>query len=249
MPMRAKLIAANWKMHKTIDEAMDFSRMMKRAKFNNDIIIFPSYPLIQAVQKSLGKSKISIGAQNCHQEEKGAFTGEVSASMLKSIGCDIVLLGHSERRGLFHEDDALINRKIKAALMQGLEVMLCVGETESEREKGMEKEVLKIQLKGCLEGINAKEMQKIALAYEPVWSIGTGKNASPQQAQNAHTFIRHTISSLYSDAISKKIRILYGGSVTSENAASLFKEKDIDGALVGGASLDVEKFLKIANAA
>jgi len=247
--MGTKVIAANWKMNKTLDEASLFAKSIKMVRSKNSIIIFPPFPLIAGVKAILGRTQIKIGAQNCHQEEKGAFTGEVSASMLKSIGCDIVLLGHSERRGLFHEDDALINRKIHAALGQGLEVMLCIGETESERKMGKEKEVLKSQLKLCLDGVNSRETQKITLAYEPVWAIGTGNTATPQIAQASHAFIRDVLSSIYGDAQAKSINILYGGSVAPENAASLFKEKDIDGALVGGASLDVEKFLKIVDAA
>ncbi len=241
-----KLVTANWKMNKTLGEAMSFASALKKEKTKHEIIIFPPFPFLEQVTRML--STIPIGAQNCHHEEKGACTGEVSAAMLKSVGCSWVLLGHSERRQYQKESNQLINQKIKVALKNGLKVMLCVGETEQERKQGLTEEILERQLKDCLKGIGKDSMAAdIVVAYEPVWAIGTGNTATPKQTQEAHKFIRGIIEALYGKATAKAARILYGGSVTPENAASLFKEKGIDGALVGGASLDVEKFVKIAN--
>ncbi len=245
--MKQKLIAANWKMNKTLDEALKFTKAIKKAKLKNNVIIFPSYPLIPTVQKELQKSQIIVGAQNCHHMECGAYTGEVCAPMLKSLKVPLVLLGHSERRQYFQEDNNLVNLKLHAALRSNLDIMLCVGETLSQREKDETQQIIKDQVSKGLKDVLAKNMGKISIAYEPVWAIGTGKTATPNQAQEVHAYIRHLISELYNNAIAKKIQILYGGSVTPENSSVLFKEKDIDGAFVGGASLDVEKFLKIVN--
>jgi triosephosphate isomerase (TIM) len=240
-----KIVAANWKMNKALGDAISFASAVKKEKTKHDIIIFPPFPFIEQLSRAL--PRIPLGAQNCHQEEKGAFTGEISASMVKSVGCTWVLVGHSERRQYQKESNALINQKIKTALKQGLKVMLCVGETEKERKNVLTEEIIKRQLKECLIGIEKVQMGAVAIAYEPVWAIGTGNTASPKQAQEVHSFIRATVNTLYEESVSRPIKILYGGSVTPENAVALFKEKDINGALVGGASLDVEKFVKIAN--
>ena len=240
-----KLIAANWKMNKTQGDAASFAAALKKEKMKHDIIIFPPFLFLEQMARML--SKIPIGAQNCHQEEFGAFTGEISAGMLKSVGCSWVLLGHSERRQYQKESNALINQKMKAVLKQGLKAMLCVGETMQERKEGLTEEILERQLKEGLKGITEGQMKGIAIAYEPIWAIGTGNTATPKQAEQMHKFIRAVIESLYGKTVSKAMKILYGGSVTSENAPALFREKDIDGALVGGASLDVKKFASIAN--
>ena len=245
--MENPLVAANWKMHKTLQEAEEFAEDIKAAKAKASLLIFPPSPYLARLSALLEGTSIEVGAQNMHAEEKGAFTGEISAAMVKSCGASRVLLGHSERRQHFGETNASINGKVKAALKHGLKAMLCIGETSSERESGRTMDVLRAQLEECLGGVSAKEAGRITIAYEPVWAIGTGKTATPQQAQEAHAFIRKTLSGLFGKEYSKT-RILYGGSVTPENAASLFREKDVDGALVGGASLDVGKFLKIGNA-
>ncbi len=247
--MKPLIIAANWKMHKTLEEAEEFSWELKRKlSSRNEIAIFAPYPLILAVHRILGKTKILIGAQNCHQEELGPFTGEVSAPALKNVGCKIVLLGHSERRQLFGESNALINKKIKVALKNGLKTMLCIGETDVQRKKGRTFPVLESQIRECLAGLSDMDVKKVIIAYEPVWAIGTGITATPAQAQEAHAFIRKTISNLFGKNAALQMRILYGGSVNEKNASSLFKERDIDGALVGSASLDIQKFLRISNA-
>jgi triosephosphate isomerase (TIM) len=240
-----KLVAANWKMNKSLGEAVSFASALKKSKMKHDVLLFPPFPFIEQMSRML--PDVPIGGQNCHQGDLGAFTGEISAGMLKSVGCSWVLLGHSERRQYQKESNSLINQKIVAALKQGLRIMLCVGETGQERGQRLTEEVLERQLKDCLKAIAHSSMAHIAMAYEPVWAIGTGNTATPKQAQDAHGFIRGTIGALYGKNVAKSARILYGGSVTSENAASLFEEKDIDGALVGGASLDVDKFVKIAN--
>ncbi len=240
-----KLVAANWKMNKTIGEAISFASALKQQETKHNVLIFPPFPYLEQMGRAI--PSIPIGGQNCHQEEKGAFTGEISAAMLKSVGCSWVLLGHSERRQYQKESNSLINQKAKVVLKHGLKVMLCVGETEQERKDGLTEEILERQLKDCLAGISQEQVGQLAIAYEPVWAIGTGNTATPKQAQDAHNFIRKNIEGLYNKSIAKSTRILYGGSVTPENAGVLFKEHDIDGALVGGASLDVEKFVKIAN--
>jgi triosephosphate isomerase len=240
-----KLVAANWKMNKTLPEAVSFVTALKKTQVKHTILLFPPFPFLEQVSRI---APCPVGAQNCHHEEKGAYTGEVSAVMLKGVGCSWVLLGHSERRQYQKETNQLINSKIKTALKNGLKVMLCVGETEQERNQGVTEELLERQLKDCLKDIKADEIRNVVIAYEPVWAIGTGNTATPKQAQEAHKFIREVLESAYDKKISTSIKILYGGSVTPENAASLFKEKDIDGALVGGASLHSENFIKIANA-
>lgn len=240
-----KIVAGNWKMNKTLGDAVSFAANFKKEKTKHEVIIFPPFPYLEQLSRLL--PVVPLGAQNCHEEESGAFTGEVSALMLRSIGCTWVLLGHSERREYQKESNAQINQKIKVALKNNLHVMLCVGETEKEHKEGLTNEIIKRQLKEGLAGITSDHMPSIAIAYEPIWAIGTGNTATPKQAQEVHSFIRETISKLYGESVAKSLRILYGGSVTPQNASALFKEKDINGALVGGASLDAEKFVKIAN--
>jgi triosephosphate isomerase len=242
------LIAANWKMHKTIGEASGFARQAK-AVFasitDRDIVIAPPYTALAAVGEILKGSTVGLAAQNMHWAEKGAFTGEVSAAMLIDAGCDYVILGHSERRNLFCETNSLINEKLTAALTSHLKPIFCIGETLEEREGDKTFHILRQQLHKGLNNISSGDIRRCVIAYEPVWAIGTGKTATPEQAEHAHVFIREVIGDLYGAAIGDTMRILYGGSVTPENVAGLMAQRNINGALVGGASLDIESFTKI----
>ncbi len=232
--MRKKIIVANWKMNKTIQEAVSFANEMnKHSNFRCDVALCAPFTALSELRKSLDK-RFHVGAQNIHYEESGAFTGEVSALMIKEF-CRHVIVGHSERRQLFKEDDLTINRKARTALKHGIIPVVCVGETLQERESGRTNEVVQKQIK---EGLKDVDIGQVIIAYEPVWAIGTGKNATPAQAEEVHAFIRRIICS-------EKTRILYGGYVKPENAGSLLKQKNIDGALVGGASLDVKNFIGI----
>ena len=246
--MRKTIIAANWKMNKTIQESISFVKTLKKLiKSDVEIVICPMFTALEAVSKELKGTKIKLGAQNCYFEEKGAFTGEISPVILKDIGCEYVILGHSERRKYFKETDDLINKKIKKALSCGLKSIVCVGELLEERENGMTNKVIEKQIKGCLNGLTDKDMAGVVIAYEPVWAIGTGKNATPIQAEESHLFMRELIAKMFNKDIAKKLRIQYGGSVTTENIKDLLLQEDVDGALVGGASLDADNFSKIVN--
>lgn len=242
--MRRPLIAANWKMNKTIAETMDFVNVVLpsvKDVRDADIVIAPPFTsLFAAAEKMIG-SNVKLSAQNVFYEEKGAYTGEISPGMLKDAGCDYAIIGHSERRQYFHETDDVVNRKIKAARKNGLNVIFCIGETLSQREAGKTFEVLGTQITNGLKDVPA---QGIVVAYEPVWAIGTGKTATPDQAQEAHNYIRKELGKLYGEA-ADSIQILYGGSVTPENVDSLMACADVDGALVGGASLKPDSFEKI----
>ncbi len=240
------MIAGNWKMCKTISETADFVNELKKLDMptDKDVLICPSFIALNAAAELAKGSKINIGVQNMHFEESGAFTGEISPLMLKGI-CKYVILGHSERRHVFGEDDSLINKKVKSALGHGLLPILCIGEKIEQRKAGNTESVVKEQLLNGLDGI--KDISKVIIAYEPVWAIGTGETATPQQAEEVHTYIRFLIKDKYSDKAASNIRILYGGSVKPENVKELMAEDDIDGALVGGASLDVKKFYKLIN--
>ena len=242
--MRRPFIAANWKMNKTVPEAMDFIYSflpsVKDVK-DADIVIAPPFTALFAVAERLVGTNVNLSAQNLFYEEKGAFTGEVSAPMLVDAGCDYVIIGHSERRQYFGETDEAVNRKIKTAQKNGLSVIFCIGESLREREAGMTFEVLNRQL---VNGLKEVDVRKLVVAYEPVWAIGTGRTATPEQAQEAHGYTRSKLREIYrNDADS--VRILYGGSVTPENADSLMACADVDGALVGGASLKPESFERI----
>lgn len=208
-------------------------------------MVCPPFLAIQPVYQFLKGSNIKVGAQNCYFEKKGAFTGEVSAAMLKEAGCSYVILGHSERRQYFKETNEFINKKIKAVISEGLLAIVCVGETLEEREKNLWQEVIRTQLTGCLKGFTAEEISKMILAYEPVWAIGTGKVASKEQAQEVHKFIRDLVVKLYDKNTAEALRIQYGGSVKPDNVSILMGEPDIDGALVGGAALEAESFMKL----
>ena|SRR3989344_9103670 len=243
------LIAANWKMNKSVKDADSFIKEFKKFYDSNasDIVICPPFTILPHLSKMIKGAGIKLGSQNMHFEEKGAFTGEISPSMLKELNCEYVILGHSERRQHFKEDDELINKKVKSAIAHGLKPILCVGETLQQREAKTAMKAIKTQIVGCLKDVNKDEIKNIIIAYEPVWAIGTGKNATPEQAQEVHAYIKKVLSELYSDPIASKVRIIYGGSVKPENAKELLSMKDIYGALVGGASLDAKIFGAICN--
>lgn len=245
--MRKPLIAANWKLNKTIGETEDFINSfipMVKEVTGIDIVIAPPFTSLYSASGLLKGSNIKLAAQNVFYEEKGAFTGEISASMLHSAGCSYVIIGHSERRQYFAETDEVVNMKLKTSRNNGLDVILCVGETLEEREQGITFDILDRQLTGSLNGV---ELSAITIAYEPVWAIGTGKTATPEQADEVHTHIREWLRK-YGDG-ANDVRILYGGSVKPDNTESLMSKPDVDGALVGGASLEPESFAGIVTEA
>jgi len=249
---RKPFIAGNWKMHKNIKEATELANEIKRRFYDFDraeIVLAPPFTALAAVADIIASTPVKLAAQNMFWEKEGAFTGEVSPLMLKDAGCSYVILGHSERRAYFCESDENVNKKIKAALREGILPIVCVGERLEEREAGKTIEVVERQLRGALEEIKEEEARKIVIAYEPVWAIGTGKTAAPNQAEEVHKFIRETIGKLYTEDTSSDILVIYGGSVKPENITFLIKEEDIDGALVGGASLESDKFIKIIEGA
>ncbi len=213
------------------------------------IAIAPTFIALDSVREVIKKSPIKLAAQNCHYEDDGAYTGEISASMLKAVGCEYVIIGHSERRQYFGETDEIINKKVKRVLLEGLQAILCVGETLDEREAGITQKVVERQVRSALKNVSESEMHRVTIAYEPVWAIGTGKTAKPEQAEEVHCFIRALIASLYSPAVAENLLIQYGGSVKGSNAKELFQMPNIDGALVGGASLKVEEFYQIIQSA
>jgi len=245
---RLPFIAGNWKMNKTVGEAIDLIRELKRdisGVKEVEVAVAPPFTALHAVHKALEGSLIRLAAQNLYWEEKGAFTGEISPLMLKEVGCQYVIIGHSERRQFFEESDETVNRRIKATLAHGLRVIFCIGETLKEREEGKTFAIIERQMEGGLKGLDDKEFKNMTIAYEPVWAIGTGKTATPEQAEEVHRFIREKAKNLYSRDVSEETRIQYGGSVTPENIKRLMDQPDIDGALVGGASLKAESFSKI----
>jgi triosephosphate isomerase len=249
MPERTPYVAANWKMHKTIAEAAEFvdALLPQIAATQSDVVLCPPYlALAEVVERSRG-SAVRVAAQNMHEEDSGAFTGEVSAPMLSEVDVDAVILGHSERRQLFGESDEALARKVPAALAAGLEPILCVGETEEAHDAEQTEAVLGRQLQADLAGVESVELGRVVVAYEPIWAIGTGRTATPEQAQEAIAFIRDLLRER--GAAAEKVRILYGGSVKPANAAELMAQPDIDGALVGGASLDPGDFAAIVKAA
>ena len=251
--MRKKIIAANWKMNMTSAEAASFMEDLKLElkKFDGaEIVIIPPFTALPRLSEIIsGTSSVTLGAQNMWHETSGAFTGEVSAAMLREFFTRYVVLGHSERRTIFGETDELVNKKVKAAHAASLRPILCVGETLAERDANHHHEVLAKQLKGSLAGLDADQMLDTVIAYEPVWAIGTGRTATPDQAQEAHAFVRQTLGEMFDPATAAKVRIQYGGSVKPDNAKELLHQPDIDGALVGGASLDPRSFAKIVKAA
>jgi triosephosphate isomerase len=247
---RRPLVAANWKMNKTNAEAEAFvSQFMKTEQSSGvDVVICPAFTALQTVADRVRGSQVRVAAQNMHQEDSGAFTGEVSAPMLLELGVSAVVLGHSERRQLFGETDAALARKVPKALAAGLLPILCVGETEEEREAGETQRKLRHQVQTDLAGVGQDQLPEIVIAYEPIWAIGTGKTATPEQAQEAIAFVRALVGDR-DRAAAERVRILYGGSVNAKNAAELLGRRDVDGALVGGASLDPAEFATIVAAA
>ncbi len=249
--MRVPVIAANWKMNKTAAEAAAFVRAFKPLVLDvrdAEIILCPPFTSLAAVLEGVRGTRIEVGGQNCHTEASGAYTGETSAPMLKADGCAWVIAGHSERRLYFGETDAVINKKLRAGLAAGLKVVFCIGETLEERNDGRMDEILRRQVSGGLEGIPEADLARIVLAYEPVWAIGTGVTATPDQAEEAHGFVRALIAKQYNETAAESLRIQYGGSVKPENAAQLLCQPNVDGALVGGASLDPAGFATIVKA-
>ena len=251
--MRKKIVAANWKMNMMQAESARFveSLLLEIGDVADvEVVIVPPFTAIAKVMEALGNAQnIKVGAQNMYWERRGAFTGEISAALLRDLFVHYVVLGHSERRRLFGETDEIVNRKVRAAHEASLRPIVCVGETLKQRDRGNVDKILSIQLRGSLAGLGPKELQETVIAYEPVWAIGTGRNATPEQAQEAHAFIRRTLRDMADDTTAERVRIQYGGSVKPENASELMSQPDIDGALVGGASLDPRSFAQIVNAA
>ncbi len=246
--MPRPLIAGNWKMHMTVGEAVEYARRLRERfpePMDRDIVIAPPFTALWPVSRELEGSPIGLGAQNVHDEPKGAFTGEVSAAMLADAGCRWVIVGHSERRKLFGEEDAWINRKLIAVLKAGLTPILCVGETLAQREAGNAFPVIVEQINAGLKNLDAGDIGRCVVAYEPVWAIGTGRTATPEQAEEVHAFIRCRVAALFGEEKSAGLRILYGGSVTPENIDRLMESRQINGALVGGASLNIDSFSRI----
>jgi triosephosphate isomerase len=250
--MRKPFVAGNWKMHTTATSAVELASAIVKGLGAEDrvtVAVCPPFPYLSRVAEVLRGSRLVLGAQNMYPEKEGAFTGEVSPTMLVDVGCRYVILGHSERRHKLGESDALINQKVRKALAAGLRGILCVGETLEEREGNKTEAVLDRQMRRGLAEVKRDELKELVLAYEPVWAIGTGRNATPDQAQQASAFIRRTIADIFGEEAAQEIPIQYGGSVKPENARSLMTQPDVDGALVGGACLIAEQFLAIIRAA
>jgi triosephosphate isomerase len=246
--MRKKLIAANWKMYKTAAQAQEFLRAFLPLVADHDrdeVVLCPPFTAIAAVVEGVAGTSVGVGGQDLYWEKEGAFTGEISAGMLVATGCTHVIIGHSERRQYFGETDDTVNRKLKSALEARLTPIVCVGEVIQEREAGLTEDVLRRQCTGALRGISGQKAQKLVMAYEPVWAIGTGKTATPQMAAEAHRVIRAQAAQALGKEVADGLRILYGGSVKPDNAKTLMSEEEIDGGLVGGASLDAKSFAAI----
>ena len=250
--IRKKLIAGNWKMNKTSADAVSLAHELVKAVGSQpdvEVVICPPFTALEGVAKAIDGSLIKLGAQNMHFEASGAFTGEVSAPMLRAIFATHVILGHSERRTLFGETDELVNKKVLAAFKNQLKPILCVGESLAEREAGATLKVVQTQTERGLEGVSKEQAVTLVVAYEPVWAIGTGKVATTEQAQEVHAFIRGLLTKHYGEAVAQKVRILYGGSMKPANAPELLAQKDIDGGLIGGASLEARSFTELVKAA
>jgi len=250
--MRQKFVAGNWKMNLTLPEAQaltsEIVQMLHDEQHGADaaqVVICPSFPLLPAVGRLLDGSRVALGAQNCHQKESGAYTGEVSAKLLQSVGCEYVILGHSERRQYFHEDDVLLSQKLKAALAAGLRPIFCVGESLETREADETFDFIGQQLAAGVFHLSKEDFTKVVIAYEPIWAIGTGRTASSAQAQEVHAFIRQQIAAAYDQATADNTTILYGGSCNAQNARELFSQPDVDGGLIGGAALKSRDFVEI----
>ena len=251
--MRTKVVAGNWKMNNDLNRSINLIGELKKGlsekNLNVKVIVCPPFTSLETASTLLKGNEIKLGAQNMYFEESGAFTGEVSPLMLKSVGCEYVILGHSERRTIFGETNQLINKKIKTAVKHGIKPIFCIGETLDERENGTTFKIIETQIREGLEGLNETDLSTLIIAYEPVWAIGTGRNATPEQAQEVHKFIRELIAKLYSEAFANNLVIQYGGSVKPENSKDLMSQPDIDGALVGGACLKADSFIKIIESA
>ncbi len=247
--MRKPLIAGNWKMNNNVEQSISLVKQLSSSELskNVDVLVCPTFTSLYPVLNELKGSSIKVGAQNMHFENNGAYTGEISPSMLKNLGVEYVIIGHSERRQHFGESDDLINKKIKAALKHGLKPILCVGESLDQREDGLEKETVRNQLLSDLDGVQINEGFEMVVAYEPIWAIGTGKTATSQQANEMSSFIRSVLADVFSASIANNILIQYGGSVKASNAKEIMSQSDIDGALVGGASLKADEFIQIVN--
>ena len=247
--MRKPIIAGNWKMHKTIAEAVEFVNDIKDKVNNTDVeaVICAPFTLLKDLKEATKGTNIKIGAQNMHYAEQGAFTGEISAPMLKELNIDYVVLGHSERRQYFNETNETVNKKVIKALEEGIDPILCVGETLEEREASETKNVCKEQTEKALVGVSAEDMKKVVIAYEPGWAIGTGKTATAEDANDVIAYIREVVKGLYGEEISEEVRIQYGGSVKPSNVAEIMNQSDIDGALVGGASLLASDYTELVN--
>ncbi len=251
--LRRPIIAGNWKMYKTVDEAVTLVESLKEALAGDagdvEVVVCPPFTALDAVQETLRGSAIELGAQNMHWEEEGAFTGEISPLMLRNLGCTYVILGHSERRTYFGETDESVNRKVKSAMLNGVLPIVCVGETLQERDAGRTEEVVVRQIKAALAGVKTNGAERLVVAYEPVWAIGTGRSATGDEANRVVRLIRQTIAEVFNERIAQELRIQYGGSVKPQNIEDFLRQPDIDGALVGGASLDGEAFAAIVGAA
>lgn len=246
--MRKILIAGNWKMNNTAAATDAFCRDFKAKGLEDhkvDMLLCPPYTSIAAMVNWLKDTPVAVGAENMHQADNGAYTGEISADMLIEAGCDYVLIGHSERRQYFSESDELVNTKVKKALEKGILPVMCIGETLEQRESNVTEDVVKKQITDGLAGLSVEDMEKVVVAYEPVWAIGTGLTATPEQAQAVHAFIRNILKDLFGEKTAESVRILYGGSAKLSNAEELLSEKDIDGLLIGGASLKTDDFYGI----
>jgi triosephosphate isomerase len=249
---RRKVVAGNWKMNMDLASGENLVKSLVsdlRGTEKTDVILCPPFPLLAMLSEVLAETSFGLGAQNLFWEEKGAYTGEVSADMLVSVGCKYVIIGHSERRKYFEETDEMVNRKLKGALRSGLIPIMCIGETLDERQTNQTEQVVKTQMQDGLQDLGREELNKMIIAYEPVWAIGTGKNATPEQAVEVHQFIRHTLRQWFDDQLAQETRIQYGGSVNENNALEILSQTDIDGALVGGASLKADSFTEIVRAA
>jgi triosephosphate isomerase len=251
--MRKRILAGNWKMNGDREEALSLATeimgmMQDEYRGEAQVILFPPFVHLNAISRLLEPSKILIGAQNCATQDSGAFTGEVSARMIASVGCGFVIIGHSERRSYFNETSSDLAAKIQQSLKANLSVIYCVGETLAQRENATHFDIIKQQLKDCLFHLEALQWNQIVIAYEPVWAIGTGKTATPDQAQEMHAFIRQTIAQQYGYELASQVSILYGGSCNESNAATLFQLKDVDGGLIGGASLKSRSFVNMLKA-
>jgi len=249
--LKKKIIAGNWKMNKSVAEAVDLASDIKDelSDFRDaDIVLCPPFTALKAVGDIITQTHIKLGAQNMHWASDGAYTGEISAGMLRDIYCHYVILGHSERRAMFGETDEIVNKKVKAALAGNLLPIVCVGEVLQERESGSAKDVVKNQITGSLDGLG-DDIGKVIIAYEPVWAIGTGKVATPEQAQEMHAYIRQVLAAIAGEEVAQSIRIQYGGSMKPSNAGELLSQPDIDGGLIGGAALDARSFVEIVKLA